>query len=217
MAGRNGQELLTTWVPSGVAAAFRDLARSTEGGVSALLRRLVTEKAMGAPPPEPNGAGQGGLVMVRLKPAERVRLAEVSRARQTSPANWVRSLALVHLARRPQWNGAEVEALKAVFWELRAIGGTLNRIALALDVAAQAGGDTQGQGQAARDAAELVRVETRRVVSVLTGNFDYWGLPDDERPRGTREARERDIAETKAAVRRQKAVRRLAQLRHYDD
>ena len=32
------------------------------------------------------------------------------------------------------------------------------------------------------EAADLVRSETHRVVEVMTGNFDYWGLPDAERP-----------------------------------
>ncbi len=34
------------------------------------------------------------------------------------------------------------------------------------------------QGAAAREAAELLRLEMRRIVAVMTGNFEYWGMPD---------------------------------------
>ena len=39
------------------------------------------------------------------------------------------------------------------------------------------------QGLAVKEAAELVRYEGRRVAAVMTGNFDYWGLPTDQRPK----------------------------------
>ena len=55
------------------------------------------------------------------------------------------------------------------------------------------------QGGAAREAAELVRFEMRRVVAVMTGNFAYWGLPDAERPTAAPGAIEQANAEAKAA------------------
>ena len=198
MSGRNGQELLSTWVPAELAEAFKAQARTTEGGASAALRRLVAE-AVGEKPPAPRGVGWGKQVGVRFKPAERVALAEAAEAHGTSPANWLRSLALVHLAKRPQWNPAELDALRDLFRELRAIGNNVNQIAHALNAAAQAELYPPYQGGAAREAAELVRFEMRRVVAVMTGNFAYWGLPDAERPTAAPGAVEQANAEAKAA------------------
>ncbi|MCE3589971.1 hypothetical protein LXJ59_25610, partial [Escherichia coli] len=67
----------------------------------------------------------GQQIGVRFKPLERRALAEAARARSTSPANWLRSLALFHLARKPQWNAAELDALRDIFGELRRIGGNV--------------------------------------------------------------------------------------------
>src|SRR4051812_21248600 len=103
MSGRNGQELLSTWVPAEQAEAFKAQAREMDGGASAALRRLVAE-AVGEKAPAPRGVGRGTQVGVRFKPAERLVLSEVAEAHGTSPANWLRSLALVHLVKRPQWN-----------------------------------------------------------------------------------------------------------------
>ena len=44
----------------------------------------------------PRGVGRGEQVGVRLKATERQALAEAARAQGTSPANWIRSLALAH-------------------------------------------------------------------------------------------------------------------------
>ena len=103
----------------------------------------------------------------------------------------------VHLGHRPQWNGAEIEALRELFTEVRKIGNNVNQIARALNVAAHKGEYSPYQGQEAREAAELVRIETRRIVAVMTGNFDYWGLPDADRPTAAPGAQERDDIATK--------------------
>ncbi|HYH37654.1 MAG TPA: hypothetical protein VD860_05490, partial [Azospirillum sp.] len=132
--------------------------------------------------------------------------------RGTSPANWLRSLALVHLMRRPEWTPAEIEALRDVFRELRAIGQTVGRMARALDSAAAAGVCPPQPGDAAHVAAERIRIEMRRVVAVMTGNFDYWGLPDAERPTAAPGAQARAGAEVRAAEarRRNRPRRRIA-------
>jgi hypothetical protein len=39
------------------------------------------------------------------------------------------------------------------------------------------------QGTAAREAVGLGCFEMRRVVAVMSGNFDYWGLTDKDRPK----------------------------------
>jgi len=49
----------------------------------------------------------------------------------------------------------------------------------------------------------------RRVVAVMSGNFDYWGLPDEDRPTAAPGAVERvDAAATVAEAKRTRAPRR---------
>lgn len=208
MSGRNGQELLSTWVPSELAAAFKAQARASDGGAAGALRRMVA-RDVGQEPPGPHGVGRGKQVSVRLKDAERQALAEAAGLQGTTPANWLRSLAIVHLGRRPQWNPAELEALRDLFRELRAIGNDVNQIARALNVAVEAGKYSPSQGVAAQEAVELVRAEMRRVVAVMTGNFDYWGLPDADRPTAAPGAAERaDLAAGQAEEIRKRRPRR---------
>lgn len=181
MAGRNGQAMVGTYVPAELAERFKTWARGREGGASAALRRLIFEAVDGQAPEAPPGAS-GHQVMVRLKDGERLALLRAAKARSTTPANWLRSLAIVHLGRRPQWNEPEADALRQIGQELRRIGNNVNQVARALNVAAHTGEYPPHQGQAAAEAAEEVRAEMRRLMAIYTGNFDYWGLPDAERP-----------------------------------
>ena len=181
MVGRNGQEMVGTYVPADLAVRFKAWARSTEGGASAALRRLIVGAVEGREPDPPPGAS-GHQVLVRLKDGERLALLRAANARSTTPANWLRSLAIVHLGRRPQWDAEEAEALREIGDELRRIGNNVNQIARALNVAAHVGEYPPHQGQAAAEAVQEVRAEMRRLIAVYTGNFDYWGLPDAERP-----------------------------------
>jgi hypothetical protein len=216
MAGRNGQVHLSTYVPVELAEAFQALARQSDGGASGALKRLVAQaveqesqarglhSASAHEAIAPHGVGRGEQVGVRLKATERQALAEAARAQGTSPANWIRSLALVHLARRPQWNPAELEALRALFGELRAIGNNINQMAHALNIAVTTGDYPPEQGTAAREAAERIRLEMRRVVAAITGNFDYWGLPDAERPTAAPGAFKRAEAQARTAQAKRK-------------
>lgn len=216
MAGRNGQELLSTWVPAELAQAFKAQARGTDGGASAGLRRLVVEAVEGQPPAAPAGAGLGQQLGVRMKPPERALLAEVARARATSPANWLRSLALAHLTRKPQWNAAELDALRTVARELASIGNNVNQIARALNVAVHTGQYPPHQGLATKEAAEVVRYEMRRVAAMITGNFEYWGCPMDERPEPVPDAEARDTRAAKAAEKKRKGRPRRRPARFAD-
>ena len=202
MAGRNGQTMVGAYVETDLAERFKAWARAAEGGASAQLRRLIIEAMDGRPPPPPPGRAMGQSVMVRLKEEERVALMYAADARSTTPANWVRSLAIVHLARRPQWTPGEIDAMRDIFTELRAIGNNVNQIARAMNVAALSGEYPPNQGEAAKEAAELVRAEMRRIAAVMTGNYDYWGLPDQERPTTARGALKRDREATKQEERR---------------
>ena len=123
-------------------------------------------------------------------------------ARSTTPANWVRSLAVAHLARRPQWTPAEIEAMRDIFNELRKIGNNVNQIARAMNVATLSGEYPPYQGEAAKEAAEMVRAEMRRITAVITANYDYWGVPDQDIPKPSRGALQRDRVATKREERR---------------
>jgi hypothetical protein len=46
--------------------------------------------------------------------------------------------------------------------------------------------------------SSMVRAEMRRVVAIMTGNFDYWGLPDAERPTAAPGTVEKADAEARA-------------------
>ncbi len=70
MAGRNGQEMVGTYVPAELAMRFKAWARRTEGGASAALRRLIAGAVEGREPDPPPGAS-GHQVLVRLKEPER--------------------------------------------------------------------------------------------------------------------------------------------------
>lgn len=209
MPRKPDQATLSVHVEQGLAARFQAWARQTDGGASAALRRLVTEAVEGKPIAAPRGTGKGEQVSVRLKKDERRALDEAARERATTPANWLRSLAIVHLGRKPQWTTAELDELREVFKELRRIGNNVNQIARAMNVAAHTGQYPPHQGVAAKEAAEAIRDDMGRVVALMTGNFDYWGLPFDERPRPTPGVVERVEAEAKAAeVKRRNRPRR---------
>jgi hypothetical protein len=187
--------MVGAYVDRDLAERFKAWARSTEGGASAALRKFMASAIDGKEPLSPVGTA-GYRVTVRLKDAERLALLQAATARNTTPTNWLRSLAILHLGRRPQWNGSEVTELRAIFTELRKIGTNLNQIARALNVASLSGEYPSGQGDAAFEAVEVLRRETRRVVAVMTGNFDYWGLPDAERPTAAYGAKVRDLDAT---------------------
>ena len=188
--GRNGQVLVSTWVPAEVAERFRTWTRQRAGGASLALRELIVrameeggETPSGSPTADP-GPALGYRVGIRLRDAERLALLRAAEARHTTPANWLRSLALVHLANQPRWSNAELDALRDLSVELRRIGGEVNAMARSLYVAGPGGTIPPGTGQAVQAVAERITEQVRRVVvSAMEGNFDYWGLPEAERPR----------------------------------
>jgi hypothetical protein len=218
MAKRVDQTTVSTHIDKGLAERFAAMARESDGGTSAALRRIITEAVEGKPPAAPRGVGAGLQIGVRLKPPERVALSQAARERGTTPANWLRSLAIVHLARKPQWNPAEVEALRDLFGGLRQIGNNVNQIAKALNVAVQSGVFPPHQHIATVEAAEIVRAEMRRVVAIMTGNFDYWGLPLDERPMPSPGAIEAEDARARVAEtkRRSRPRKRPARFKEED-
>lgn len=206
MSASPGQKFVGAYMDGDVAERFYAWARERDGSTSAALRRLILG-ALGDEVGPVGGVGRGTQVGVRLRPRERIALTEAARARGTTPANWLRSLAIVHLARTPQWSPREEEMLRAIFAEVRSIAAEVQGLARVLS----SGVGREGPPGAAQDiewAAEEVRVEMRRLVAVLSGNFDYWGLPDAERPVGVPGATERAGAEADGGKPRRRRRRR---------
>jgi uncharacterized protein YukE len=176
-ATRDGQVLVQAWIPADAAEAFRNQARAGDGGTSQALRRMIIEAVSGRPAPPPRGVGTGHQIGVRLKPAERLALAEAARERGMTPANWLRSLALAHLSGRPQWSDDELEAMRELFRELRRIGTNINQLAQAANMAAKKGEGIEhlvAAGEATKAAGEI-NVQMQRLGEVVAGNASYWG------------------------------------------
>jgi len=203
---RNGKELITFRLDADVAERFKAAARATDGGASQALTRMVAALLEDVDVASPVGVGRGRMLSVRFRDEERAALTVAARSRETTPTNWVRSLALVHLMQRPQWNRAELDEIREVAREARRIGANVNQIARAVNVAAMEGQCPPDAGQAAKDAAEEMNAVTRRLAGIVTGNFDYWGLPDEARPK----ARRGGLA---AANAREAAVKRKLKLK----
>ena len=148
--------------------------------------------------------GHGKQIGFRLRPPERAMLNNAARAAGMSPANWVLCLALVHLARSPQRNPAELDALRDLYRELRVFNNDVNQIAQVVNAGVSSGRYPPLQGNAVREAVELVRGAMRRIVAVITGNFGYWGLPDAERPTASPNAVKHAAMSAKAGEARRK-------------
>ena len=202
-----GKIVVGAYVDRELAERFRAWARTQKGGISGVLRDFMEEKARGQAPQPPPGVA-GNKLTIRLRDQELEALCRLAEARSVTPTTWLRSLASAHLGRRPQWNGAELDELRRLFTEVRRIGANVNQIARAMNVASHTGEYPAGQAQAVRELVDQVRTETRRIVAVLSGNFDYWGLPEEERPRSAYGAVERDAAQTAKERRRRKLLPR---------
>lgn len=217
MVDRNGKSQLQVWVPTVVADKFKARSRERDGSVSRALARLIAEEIGDLTAVAPRGVGQGEQVRVRLKPDERKRLADAAAARQVTPANWLRSLALVHLASRPQWNPDQVEALRDIARELRPIGNNINQLARAANIAVREGEVPTLDAQSIEASANVVRNEMRRLIAVLDGDFEYWGNPYSDRLTPARGALKRQKAKEAAAERARRFKPRARPKRFRDD
>jgi hypothetical protein len=204
-----GKTLLNAYVDRDLADRFKAWARP-HGGVSAALRSVI-EGAVAERDPEPPPGAAGFHVTVRLRERERELLLAAAQARRMPVAAYLRSLAVVHLAGRPQWSAAEAEALRELGGEVRRIGNNVNQIARALNVAVHKGEYPAGQGAEAKEAARLVRAELRRLLAIYTGNLERWGQGGKdvtEAQRGVVTEAEAEEREGRMRVKRRPKLRR---------
>src|SRR3954467_5532908 len=126
--------LISLRVSDEVAAKFSVLA-STEGGKSALLRRLIAD-ALAAPAPRILAlpVGRPEKVTVRFRDREMRQLAEVSHQRGMTRTGWIVALVRSRLGSPVQHSLEEHAALRAIVRELNRIGGNINQIARAANI-----------------------------------------------------------------------------------
>lgn len=213
-----GKTLLNAYVDRDLADRFKAWARP-HGGVSAALRSVV-EGTVAEHEPEPPPGAAGFHVTVRLRERERKLLLAAAQARGMPVAAYLRSLAVVHLAGRPQWSPAEAEALRELGSEVRRIGNNVNQIARALNVAVHKGEYPAGQGTEVKEAAKLVRVELRRLLAVYTGNLERWGQATrevGEDPRGLLAKSEAEEREGRARAKRRPKPKRPSAFKARED
>ena len=121
--------LISLRVSDQVAAEFSVLA-ATQGGKSALLRRLIAD-ALDAPATRILAlpVGRPEKVTVRFRETEMRQLAEVSHQRGMTRTGWIVALVRSRLGSPVQHSPDEHAALRAIVRELNRIGGNINQIA----------------------------------------------------------------------------------------
>ena len=166
--------LISLRVSDQVAAEFSVLA-ATQGGKSALLRRLIAD-ALAAPAPRILAlpVGRPEKVTVRLRESEMRQLAEVSHQRGMTRTGWIVSLVRSRLGSPVQHSPNEHDALRAIVRELNRIGGNINQIARAANSSVLQGRAVEIDLSAIEEAKSVIETELARLRNALHGNADYW-------------------------------------------
>ena len=166
--------LISLRVPDEVAADFSALA-ATQGGKSALLRRLIAD-ALAAPEPRIFAlpVGRPEKVTVRFRESEMRQLAEVSHQRGMTRTGWIAALVRSRLGSPVQHSPDEHSALRAVVRELNQIGGNINQIARAANISVLQGRAVEPDLSAIQEAKLVIETELAQLRNALNGNADYW-------------------------------------------
>ena len=133
--GMNADQFIAARVSSVTKAQLRLLADRQQLSESALLKRLVEMTIHSAGDLRPNTAGPAGKgaraarLYVRLRPDDRLLLAERAAARGMPGATYVSVLVRAHLRSLTPIPRDELLALKRSVAELSALGRNLNQIA----------------------------------------------------------------------------------------
>ena len=166
--------LISLRVPDEVAAQFSVLA-ATEGGKSALLRRLITDVLNASPAriaPFPMGRPQK--ITVRFRECEMRQLAEVSHQRGMTRTGWIVALVRSRLGSPVQHSPEEHAALRAIVRELNRIGGNINQIARAANTSVLQRRAVEPDLSAIQEAKLVIEKELAQLRNALNGNADYW-------------------------------------------
>ncbi|WP_439400339.1 plasmid mobilization protein (plasmid) [Bradyrhizobium sp. PMVTL-01] len=166
--------LISLRVSDEVAAEFSAFA-ATQGGKSALLRRLIAD-ALAAPASRILALpiGRPEKVTVRFRESEMRQLAEVSHQRGMTRTGWIVALVRSRLGSPIQHSTNEHEALRAIVRELNRIGGNINQIARAANTSLLQGRAVEPDLSAIREAKLVIERELAQLRNALNGNADYW-------------------------------------------
>lgn len=165
-------------VSAELKARFDALA-ATEGGKSALLRRML-ESVTGQVPSAPLralGAGASDKITVRFRRSERVAIADAAAVRGMTRTAWITSLVRARLGLSLPLTAGEEEALRAIARELHRIGGNINQMARAANTQSLAGKPVEFDMQALADAAQAVREATSELRQALGRTSGSWQVP----------------------------------------
>lgn len=166
--------LISLRVSDEVAAAFSAFA-ATQGGKSALLRRLIVD-ALDAPAPRilAMPVGRPEKVTVRFRESEMRQLAEISHQRGMTRTGWIVALVRSRLGSPVQHSQDEHDALRAIVRELNRIGGNINQLARAANTSVLQGRTVEPDLSAIHEAKLVIETELARLRNALHGNADYW-------------------------------------------
>ena len=166
--------LISLRVSDEVAADFSTLA-ATQGGKSALLRRLIAD-ALAAPAPRilMLPVGRPEKVTVRFRESEMRQLAEVSYKRGMTRTGWIVALVRSRLGSPVQHSPGEQDALRAIVRELNRIGGNINQIARAANISVLQSRVVEPDLSVIQEAQLAIERELAQLRNALHGNADYW-------------------------------------------
>jgi uncharacterized protein YukE/predicted DNA binding CopG/RHH family protein len=162
-------------IDDALAAKFAAMA-ATEGGKSALMRRLV-ERAVGdtnAPARAMAATSASRKVTIRLKESELHLLAIFAAQRGMNRTQWIASLVRARLGFSVQQTHDERQALRTVARELNRIGGNINQIAHAANLNRLIGQSVRIEAKAIRDASSQIEAALAELRVALRRNADYW-------------------------------------------
>ena len=166
--------LMSLRVSDEVAADFSALA-ATQGGKSALLRRLIGDALNATSARVPSLAvGRPEKVTVRFRESEMRQLAEVSHQRGMTRNGWIVAMVRSRLGSPVQHSPEEHAALRAIVRELNRIGGNINQIARAANSSVLQGRAVEPNLSAIDEARAVIESALAQLRGALDGNADYW-------------------------------------------
>lgn len=157
-----------------------DAFAASRGGRSEVLRRLMAAALAEAGPAEAPGGtaamarGRSEKLTLRLTVEERSTLDAISIAAGMRRTEWASACLRAHLARRPQFNRDQAQALVEARQALMRIGANLRelvRVAREGDLPPQSIPNLVGKVEAFRTE---VRDQLARVRAAIEGAADYW-------------------------------------------
>jgi hypothetical protein len=166
--------LISLRIPDDVAARFAVLA-VTEGGKSALLRRLITDaldiQATGA---VPLPIGRPEKMTLRFRENEMRQLSEIAQRRGMTRTSWIVALVRARLGSPVQTCPDEREALRAIVRELNRIGANINQIARAANAGVQQGKAIETGLSEIREVKGVIESALTELRRIFVDNADYW-------------------------------------------